>query len=198
MGYKFIPKSKLYILKRADYWMSADEVIVILLAMVLIVMLFPYLYYNRFRSLLREAEKSLRNIDFLMKRRAKLVAKLVGIFKFHVKGEKRLVENVLESRKSFSEAKDLNSRIKAGHRLDRDMGILIRISLKNPKMRKNESFFKLIKDFVHIENELNRNIVGFDESIGAYNYMTERAPGKWLASKYGYKKKDYFMIPQEG
>jgi LemA protein len=178
--------------------MTVDEVMVVLIAVILIVMLLPYLYYNRFASLLKKAEHSLKNIDFLMNKRAELVAKLVGIFRFYIKGERKLVETVLEARKSFSNAKDLHLRIKAGHRLDREMGLLIRIALRNPKMRKNESFFKLVKDFVHIETLLARNIVAFDNSIGAYNYMTETAPGKWLASKYGYLKKDYFMIPQEG
>jgi len=160
-----------------------------------IVIIFIY-FYNRFASLINQIENSLAQIDVQLKKRADLVPNLVDAVKGYMAHEKSIFTEVNNARKALVGAKDIASKVKAGDKLQSALGSLFAIAENYPNVKANENFLQLQTELSSIEDKIAYARQYYNDGIMSYNVTTTTVPGRWFASLYGFKKRDYLQIPE--
>jgi len=169
---------------------------VIIIAIALVVLMF-FIYYNKFVRLRNQIDNSLAQIDVQLRKRGDLVPNLLASVKGYMKHESKIITEVTNARKVLMGAKDIMKKAKAGNELQSALGRLFAIAENYPNLKANENFLQLQTELSAIEDKIAYSRQYFNDGIMSYNVITETIPGRWFASLYGFKKKDYLQIPAE-
>ena len=169
----------------------------ILIAVVALIAIIFFIYYNRFARLKNQIENSLAQIEVQLKKRAELVPNLVNSVKGYMKHEKKILNEVTKARKSYVQSKNFEKKAKAGNELQSALGRLFAVAENYPHLRANENFLQLQQEMSAIEDKIAYARQYYNDGIMSYNVMTETLPGKWFASLFGFNKKKYLEIPKE-
>jgi LemA protein len=156
-----------------------------------------FIYYNKFVRLTNQIENSLAQIDVQLTKRADLVPNLVESVKGYMKHEKSIIKEVTDARKAMLSAGNLQSKIKAGNELQSALKSIFAIAENYPQLQANKNFLHLQEELSSIEDKVAYSRQYYNDGIMEYNTSTTTIPGKWFASLYGFKKKDYLKISEE-
>jgi len=168
----------------------------ILIAVIVVIALVFFMYYNRFVRLINRIENSLGQIDVQLKRRADLIPNLVESVKGFMKQEKTIMKSVTEARKALVSAKGLPARMKANNKLEGVLGRLFAIAENYPDLKSNTNFLKLQDELTTTEDKVAYARQFYNDSILAYNNMVKLFPGAFFAKIYGFEKKEYIKIDE--
>ena len=168
----------------------------ILIGIVAVIALAFFIFYNRFVRLINQIENSLSQIDVQLRKRADLVPNLIEAVKGYMKHEKSIFAEVNNARKALVGAKDIISKVKAGDKLQSALGSIFAIAENYPNLKANENFLQLQNELSAIEDKIAYARQYYNDGIMSYNVSTTTIPGKWFASLYGFKKRDYLQIPE--
>ncbi len=166
----------------------------ILSAVVLLVALIFFIYYNRFAVLSNRIDNSLSQIDVQLKRRADLIPNLIETVKGYAKHEKGIMTEVNSARKSLVGAKDISARVKANDKLEGVLGRLFAIAENYPDLKANTNFLELQKELSSTEDRVAYARQSYNDSILDYQNLRTTFPGKMFAEMYGFKGKEYIKI----
>ena len=169
----------------------------IVLAVIAIIALMFFIYYNKFVTLSNQIENSLAQIDVQLKKRADLVPNLLESVKGYMKHERKVITEVTDARKALMGAKDLNSKLKAGNQLQSALKSVFAIAENYPNLKANENFLHLQQELSAIEDKIAYSRQYFNDGIMEYNTSRQTVPGKWFASLYNFKDKNYLQIPEQ-
>jgi LemA protein len=169
----------------------------ILIAVIAVIAVILFVYYNRFVRLTNQIENSLAQIDVQLKKRADLVPNLLSSVKGYMKHEKKIFKEVTEARKALVSAKTFEKKVKAGNQLQSALKSIFAIAENYPNLKANENFLHLQQELSAIEDKIAYARQYYNDGIMTYNTLTTTLPGRWFASMYGFKKKDYLKIPAE-
>lgn len=164
-------------------------------AIVLLAIIF-FVYYNRFVRLSNQIENSLSQIDVQLRRRGELIPNLIESVKGYMKHERAVITEVTNARKAMLGAKDIQSRVKAGDKLQSALSGLFAIAENYPNLKANENFLQLQNELASTEDKIAYSRQYYNDGIMSYNMSTTTIPGKWFAGLYGFQKKDYLQIPE--
>ena len=167
-----------------------------IIAVFLVALIF-FIYYNRFVRLSNQIDNSLAQIDVQLKKRADLVPNLLSAVKGYMKHEKSIMSEVTNARKVLLGAKDVVGRVKAGNKLQAALGKIFAIAENYPNLKANENFLQLQQELSAIEDKVAYARQYYNDGIMSYNVLNTTLPGKWFASLYGFKGKEYLQIPAE-
>jgi len=165
--------------------------------LVVVIVLVFFLYYNKFVRLGNQIDNSLAQIDVQLKKRADLVPNLLASVKGYMKHERGIIKEVTEARKALVGAKDMVSKIKAGNQLQGALKSIFALAENYPNLKANENFLHLQQELSAIEDKVAYARQFYNDGIMSYNTSATTVPGRWFASMYGFKKKDYLQIPAE-
>ena len=166
----------------------------ILIAAAALIVITFIVFYNRFAVLSNRIDNSLSQIDVQLKRRADLIPNLIESVKGYMKHEKSAIDSVTEARKALMGAKDLPSRIKANDKLEGFLGKLFAIAENYPDLKANTTFLKLQEELTSTEDRIAYSRQFYNDSILSYNNACTTFPGKFFASIYSRKEKEYIKI----
>lgn len=153
-------------------------------------------YYNRFLRLSHRIDNSLSQIDVQLKKRSDLVPNLVNAVKGFAKHEKKVITEVTEARKALVSAKGIESRVKAGNKLQAALGSIFAIAENYPDLKANQNFLQLQQELTAIEDKIAYARQYYNDGIMSYNVMTTMLPGVLFAKMYGFKKREYLKIEE--
>jgi LemA protein len=163
---------------------------------ILLVLIF-FVYYNRFIRLSHQIENSLAQISVQLKKRSDLVPNLLNSVKGYMKHERKIITEVTNARKALVSAKGVEKKMKAGNKLQSALKSIFAIAEGYPDLKANENFLHLQQELSAIEDKVAYARQYYNDGIMSYNVMAQTIPGKWFASLYGFKSKEYFKIPEE-
>ncbi len=170
---------------------------IIIGAVVLLIALVFFMYYNRFVRLTNQIDNSLAQIDVQLRKRADLVPNLISAVKGYMKHEKGIITEVTEARKALIGAKTMDKKIKAGNQLQSALKSVFALAENYPNLKANENFLQLQQELSAIEDKVAYARQYYNDGIMSYNVLTTTIPGIWFAKMYGFGKKDYLKIPTE-
>jgi LemA protein len=173
-----------------------STIIWILIAIVVVIALTFFIYYNKFIRLTQQINNSLAQIDVQLRRRAELIPNLINTVKGYAKYEKKIVTEVTEARKALIGAKGIENRMKAGNKLQSALGSLFAIAENYPDLKANTNFLQLQQELAATEDKIAYARQYYNDAIMSYNVSTTTVPGKWFASMYGFSDKKYLEIPE--
>ena len=159
----------------------------------LIVIVFIY-YFNRFVILSNRIDNALSQIDVQLKRRADLIPNLIETVKGYAKHETAAIKAVSDARKALVGATGLPSRLKADQKLEGALGKLFAIAEAYPDLKANTNFLELQKELSSTEDRVAYSRQFYNDSILTYNNSVKTFPGKFFASIYGKKEKEFIQI----
>jgi len=166
-------------------------------AILILIAIFFFIYYNKFIRLNNQIDNSLAQIDVQLKKRADLVPNLLESVKGYMKHEKTVITEVTNARKVLVGAKDVVGKVKAGNALQTALGHLFAIAENYPNLKANENFLQLQNELSAIEDKVAYARQYYNDAILSLNTSVTTLPGKWFASIYGFGKREYLQIPAE-
>jgi len=174
-----------------------ELVLWIVVGVVILIALTFFVYYNRFVRLSQQVDNSLSQISVQLKKRSDLAPNLLNSVKGYMKHEKAIITEVTNARKALVSAGNMEKKMKAGNKLQSALKSIFAIAENYPDLKANTTFLHLQQELSAIEDKVAYARQYYNDGIMSYNVMTETFPGKMFASMYGFKKKEYFDIPEE-
>lgn len=155
-----------------------------------------FIYYNKFVRLSQQIDNSLSQIDVQLKKRSDLIPNLLAAVKGYMKHERAAIKEVTEARKALVSAKGVEKKMKAGNQLQSALKSIFAIAENYPDLKANTTFLQLQQELSAIEDKVAYARQYYNDGIMSYNVMTNMVPGKWFASLYGFKNREYLKIAE--
>jgi len=174
--------------------MIATIWILIIIAAILIIIFFTY--YNKFVRLSHQIDNSLAQISVQLRKRSDLIPNLLASVKGYMKHERAAIKEVTDARKALVSASGIENKMKAGNKLQSALKSIFAIAENYPDLKANTNFLQLQQELSSIEDKVAYARQFYNDGIMSYNVMTNMVPGKWFASIYGFKKREYLKIQE--
>jgi len=168
----------------------------ILAILVAVVFVAFFYYYNRFVRLSNQIDNSLAQISVQLRKRSDLVPNLLASVKGYMKHERGIMASVTKARKELVSASGVEDKMKAGNKLQSALKSIFAIAENYPDLKANQNFLQLQQELSAIEDKIAYARQYYNDGIMSYNVMANMVPGKWFASLYGFKKREYLKIPE--
>ncbi|MEK6758118.1 MAG: LemA family protein [Nanoarchaeota archaeon] len=172
------------------------ETLWIIIAIVVLVAFIFFFYFNRFAVLGNRIDNSLSQIDVQLKRRADLIPNLLETVKGFAKHEKEAIKAVTNARKALLGAKDIEKKVKADNQLENALKTIFAIAEGYPDLKANTNFLELQRELAATEDKVAYSRQFYNDSILSYNNLCTTLPGKFFASLYGKKEREYIQIAE--
>ncbi|MFH1238412.1 MAG: LemA family protein [archaeon] len=168
----------------------------ITLGIIAVIVIIFFSYYNNFVRLAHQIDNSLAQISVQLKKRSDLIPNLLSSVKGYMKHEKGIIKEITDARKALVNASGVENKMKAGNKLQSALKSIFAIAEGYPDLKANTNFLQLQQELSAIEDKVAYARQYYNDGIMSYNVMTNMVPGKWFASLYGFKKRDYLKIPE--
>lgn len=175
--------------------MANAQTWIMIVTLVVVVAIF-FIYYNRFVRLSHQIDNSLAQISVQLKKRSDLIPNLLAAVKGYMKHEKKIIKEVTDARKALVSATGIEDKMKAGNQMQEALKSIFAIAEGYPDLKANTNFLQLQQELSAIEDKVAYARQYYNDGIMSYNVMTNVVPGKWFASMYGFKKREYLKIPE--
>ena len=106
------------------------------------------------------------------------------------------MKEVTDARKELVSASGVENKMKAGNKLQSALKSIFAIAENYPDLKANTTFLQLQQELSVIEDKVAYARQYYNDGIMSYNVMTNMVPGRWFASLYGFKKREYLKIPE--
>lgn len=153
--------------------------------------------YNRLVALRQNRIQAFSDIDVQLKQRFDLVPQLVETVKGYAGHEKNLFEKVTAARTAVGNAGGTSERVHAENMLTRALGGIYAVAENYPDLKANSNFQQLQGDLSDIENKLAAARRFFNNATAELNTAVEQFPAVLFAGMLGFKKEEFFEVPEE-
>lgn len=169
----------------------------IILGVIALIVIIAIGIYNRLVALRQTREQSFADIDVQLRQRFDLVPQLVETVKGYAGHEKSVLENVTRARASVMGAQNTGERIAAENTLTRALGGIYVVAENYPDLKANANFQQLQGELSDIENKLAAARRFFNNATAELNTAIEQFPAVLFAAALGFKKEEFFELPQD-
>jgi len=174
----------------------------ILVLILLILIAWAIISYNRLVTLKNRAKEAFADIDVQLKRRYDLIPNLVETVKGYAAHEREVLEKVTEARTRAMGAKesgDLKQMAEAENYLTQTLKTLFAVAENYPDLKASQNFLELQKELADTEDKIMYARRFYNGNVRDLNIAIESFPTNIIASVFGFKKMDLFEIgtPEE-
>jgi LemA protein len=169
----------------------------ILLLLVLALLFWTVLTFNRFTRLRNQTRAAWADIDVQLTRRHDLVPQLVNAVQGYVGHERGTLTAVTELR---AQAIAQQSPAKLGEveaALEQALHRLFVLREAYPELKANESFTQLQRDLVSIEDHLQYARRFYNGSVRDQNTALQRVPDMLIARVFGFRDAEFYQAREE-
>lgn len=162
----------------------------VLLALIVAVIIYAIVIYNRLVNLKHNVSKAWSNIDVLLKQRHDELPKLVATCKEYMKYEQATLEKVIDARGRASEARsagDIEAIGAAEGALRIGLGQLFALAEDYPDLKANETFQHVQGRITGLENSIADRREFYNESVNINNIGIEEFPDVMIARFLDFK-----------
>lgn len=154
-----------------------------------------------YNSLVRQrnrAEEAWSDIDVQLKRRHNLIPNLVETIKGYATHERATLDSVTQARTHALEAHTPAEHAQAENALSSTLKTLFAVSENYPDLKANVNFLELQRELSDTENKIQASRRFYNGVVRDYNTATETVPSNIVASLFGFKKREFFELENEG
>ena len=172
-------------------------VITILVLIGIAVAIWGAVAFNRLVRLRNQVRNAWSDIDVQLKRRHDLVPQLVAAVKGYTGHERGVLQAVTELR---TQAVGLTSPAKLGNvesALEQSLLQLFALKEAYPDLKANESFLRLQRDLVAVEDQLQYARRFYNGAVRDYNTAIQRVPDMIVARSFGFSENEYFQADED-
>jgi LemA protein len=168
----------------------------IVLGIVVLLLVYGIVAYNRFvsqRQLIRDAYA---NIDTELRRRYDLIPNLVETVKGYAAHERQTFENVTRARQQAIAAQGAAEQAQAENMLTAALRQLFAVSENYPELRASENFQALQGELANTEDRVQTSRRFYNANVRDYNERVQSVPSNVIASMFKFKEEEYFEIEE--
>lgn len=166
----------------------------IVAVIVLLVMVFVVIEFNKFVVLKNKIKQSKSSIEVYLNQRFDLIPNLVECVKGYAKYEEAVYSNIAKLRSEYSNEKSKN--LKKASELNSKCNSLLAIGENNPNLQASEQFIGLQKSLEKMESQLQAARRVYNGDVTLYNTAISTFPSNIFALIFGFKQEDLFEIEE--
>jgi len=168
----------------------------IFLAIVIVIVGWLILAYNRLVVLRNRIENAWSQIDVQLKRRADLIPNLVETVKGYASHEKEVFQRVTEARSALMKAEGVHDQAEANNMLTGALKSLFAVAENYPELKANQNFMMLQEELSGTESKIAYARQFYNDSVLTYDNMREKFPSNIVANMFGFKEREYFTVEE--
>ena len=169
----------------------------VVLLVVVVILGWGVLSYNRLIRLKVRSEESWRDIDTQLKRRYDLIPNLVETVKGYASHEKGVFEQVTRARAQAIDASSPKEQAIAEEGLKGALKSLFAVVENYPELKANENFLGLQQTLEQVEDAVQRSRVYYNAVVRDLNTRINIFPQNIIANLFGFKEREFYMLPGE-
>jgi LemA protein len=154
--------------------------------------------YNGMVAMRRRADQAFADIDVQLKQRHDLIPNLIETVKGYASHERETFDAVIKARQGAVSATGQPNQGQAEQVLSGAVGKLLALAESYPDLKASANFQSLQLELANVEDKLSAARRFFNNSVGEYNTSIESVPAVFFASKFGFLKRDFFDLGEEG
>jgi LemA protein len=172
-------------------------VLIVLLVVVLALLAWVMISYNRLVRLRNESAQGFSGIDIQLKRRADLIPNLVESVKAYAAHEQGVFDEVTQARASTLSATGVAAASDAAGRTSAALGRLFAVAEAYPQLRASENFKRLQDELTDTEDKIAAARRYYNSVVQAFNTAQQTFPASLIAGTLGFTPREYFRIEDD-
>jgi LemA protein len=168
----------------------------IILGIVVLVLLWGVVAYNRFVSQRQAIRDAYANIDTELRRRYDLIPNLVESVKGYAAHERATFENVTAARTAAMQAQGPEQQAQAENMLTDALRHLFAVAEAYPELRASENFQALQAELATTEDRIQVSRRFYNANVREFNERVQSVPSNIIASTFGFKEEPFFEIEE--
>jgi LemA protein len=168
----------------------------IVLGLVVLLLIFGVVAYNRFVSQRQQIKDAYANIDTELRRRYDLIPNLVESVRGYAQHERATFENVTRARTAAIEAQGPAQQAQAENVLTAALRGLFAVAENYPELRASENFQALQAELSNTEDRIQVSRRFYNANVREYNERVQSVPSNIVASMFGFREEEYFEIEE--
>jgi len=181
-----------YLLKTRRWHMAIGGYVV--LGIIILVILWFILAYNRLVSLKNQVLNGWKQIDVQLKRRHDLIPNLVTTVKGAMEFERGTLEKVMEARAKAMGAKGVADAAQKEGELSQVLGKFFAVMENYPALRSNENISQLQEELTSTENRIGFARQFYNDIATKFNISQQVFPSSIVAGLFAFQTAELFEI----
>lgn len=169
-------------------------IVYIIVAVVVVVLLWLMLSYNRFITYINRAKEAWADIDVQLKRRYDLIPNLVNTVKGYATHEAGTLEKVTQARNMAMNATNIADKAQAENMLSGTLKSLFAVTEAYPDLKANQSFLDLQAQLTDTEDKIQAARRFYNGNVRDLNTALEVFPGNVIAGAFHFSKMEFFNL----
>ena len=169
----------------------------IVLGVVVLLVLFLVLSYNKLVRLRNQIEAAWSQIDVQLKRRYDLIPNLVETVKGYAAHERETLESVTRARQQAMDARGVEDQAQAENMLTQTLRQLFAVAEAYPDLKANQNFLALQEELTGTEGRIAFARQFYNERVLAYDNALEQFPSNLIAGTFNFDPKPYFEAEEQ-
>jgi LemA protein len=168
----------------------------IVLGILVILLLYGVVAYNRFVSQRQGIRDAYANIDTELRRRYDLIPNLVESVRGYASHEREVFERVTQARAAAMRAQGPEQQAQAENMLTSALRGLFAVAEAYPQLRANENFIQLQAELGNTEDRIQNSRRLYNTNVRDYNSRVQSVPSNVIASMFRFNEEEYFEIEE--
>ena len=164
----------------------------VIIGIVVLVILFLVVGYNRLVKVRNQVEAAWSQIDVQLRRRYDLIPNLVETVKGYAAHERETLEAVTQARQQAIAADGVENQAQAENMLTGALRQLFAVSEAYPDLKANQNFLALQEELTGTEGRIAFSRQFYNERVLVYDNALEQFPSNLLASMFNFEPRQYF------
>jgi LemA protein len=171
-------------------------VVWILLGVVVVLLLWAVLTYNRFVTLRTRVENGWSQIDVQLRRRYDLIPNLIETVKGYATHEREVFEKVTEARTQAIGATGVQDQAQAENAITAGLGRLMAVAESYPELKANLNFLALQEELIGTESKIAYARQFYNDQVARLNTLIQKFPSNLIASRGHFEQEPFFDIDE--
>jgi LemA protein len=166
----------------------------IVLLIIVAVVGYLILIYNKFVSLRAGIDAAWSDIDIQLKRRYDLIPALVDTVRGYKEYEAETLEKIIQARQQGLSAGSMDEKAAAANMLSGALGKMFALAEAYPDLKANTNFLKLQDELSNLEDAIQNARRYYNAIVRDYNAKLESFPDLFIAQKFNFTGREYFEL----
>jgi LemA protein len=168
----------------------------IILGVVVLLLLWLVLVYNRLVALRQTTGQAWSDTDVQLKQRHDLIPNLVETVKGYARHEHATFENVVKARNTALSAQGPEQAAAAEGVLGQALGRLLALAEAYPELKASQNFLQLQAELGDVENKIAAARRFFNNAVAEYNSAIQQIPAVFFAASLGFLPRGFFEVAE--
>jgi LemA protein len=173
-----------------------EVVLYVILGLIVLLLIFGVVAYNRFVSQRQQIRDAYSNIDTELRRRYDLIPNLVESVRGYAQHERATFDEVTRARAAAIEAQGPAEQAQAENMLTSALRSLFAVAEAYPELRASENFQALQAELANTEDRIQVSRRFYNANVREYNERVQSVPSNVIAGMFDFKEEPFFEIEE--